>query len=134
MRSLVARACSSTGNPVRPQRQEGERRQQLSHEEPLFLARRVNRPLDQVGLARIFEPEVKERAGVPAALRKRFQPLKAQLRSQVPRIRCNALGAPVTVRNENYEPDESLSTSAATTSRALAHENQGTAVRSLERP
>jgi hypothetical protein len=49
----------------------------------------VNRPLDQVGLARIFEPEVKERAGVSAALRKRFQPLKAQLRSQVPCPRCS---------------------------------------------
>ena len=60
------------------------RPQPLSHEEPLRLTLRVDRPLDGMDLARISEPEAEERARVSAALRERFPRLKEPLRSPVP--------------------------------------------------
>jgi hypothetical protein len=44
----------------------------------------VDRPLDWMDLARLFEPEAEERADVSAALRKGFLRLKEPLRSPVP--------------------------------------------------
>jgi hypothetical protein len=64
------------GNALRPQH--------LSHEEPPLLTLRVDRWLDWMDLARLFEPEAEARAGVYAALRKRFLRSKEPLRSPVP--------------------------------------------------
>jgi len=55
-----------------------------SHEEPPLLTLWVDRPLDWMDLARLFEPEAEERADVSAALRKGFLRLKEPLRSPVP--------------------------------------------------
>lgn len=84
--NLVAMVRSTTTSQVRHQRQDlvDQLRKQLSQDEQLLLTLRVDRQMDWVDIARVFEPDAENLGRVAATLRKRFQRVKDHLRAQVP--------------------------------------------------
>lgn len=83
--NLAAEVRLSTASNLRGERLElvHRLRRSLSVEEQMLLTLRIDRQLEWVDIARIFEPEAADPRRAATALRKRFQRLKERLRAQM---------------------------------------------------